>query len=352
MGRADGFRLMDVSTTIANDPKFRRLQRQHPGLVAAAFTAYVALLGESWHAGRRVSLDDAWPAILPFDAEVGPALVDAGLLDRRGLIAAKAWAGYFGPAHARQAASLARWARANAKRANPSIEPVSRTDYRDDTASSPRDDNAATALLPRGNREVTRPPVLTGPVLTRPARGRVPAREAEAAEAHEWPALTWLANHGCYVRPGNGYHGKLVTATERHGVEAIVDAFEHLAASGLPNGDVKGFVFGAIDGLDAVKRPNLKAVESKERADEESKAHRRRVEATLVRNHETGAHTEPHPACPACTSEAGAAGVIHELDDQSSSPPAASAAIEESDHGHRQQGQRERRSPAGAERTA
>jgi hypothetical protein len=93
---------MDVSVDIHQDPKFRRVAREHPDLVAAVFTVYLAVLAASWKAGERVSLDDAWPVLLPFDEEVSVALRDCGLLDSRGRIAARAWRSWYAPAFERR----------------------------------------------------------------------------------------------------------------------------------------------------------------------------------------------------------------------------------------------------------
>lgn len=139
MARSDGFAVMDVSTSICDEPKFRLLQRRNPELVAAAFTAYIATVAESWRSGRRVTIDHAWPAFLPFDEAVQPSLTDVGLLDRAGMVPAKSWRSWFDPANERRASSRVRWARYNAKR-------------NADTASLPRGDDAATATSVRSSR--------------------------------------------------------------------------------------------------------------------------------------------------------------------------------------------------------
>jgi hypothetical protein len=96
----------------------------------------------------------------------------------------------------------------------------------------------------------------------------------------EGDALVWLARHGCDVRPGNGYHRKLVTATEQYGVNAIVGMFDRLVEAGTHNGDTKGFLFGAIDALDSRHRPKVSELEAEDRAGERKAAHRRRLEQT------------------------------------------------------------------------
>lgn len=120
-------------------------------------------------------------------------------------------------------------------------------------------------------------------------------------DAPEQEALVWLSRHGCDIRPGNGYHQKLITAVEVHGVNALVGMFDRLAGAGTANGDVKGFLFGAIDALNAQTRPNLRALESEDAGEREAVSVRRRVENTQRMLHENGHHQEsPSPTCPLC----------------------------------------------------
>lgn len=109
------------------------------------------------------------------------------------------------------------------------------------------------------------------PVPSRPVPAEGSAREDEEPEGD---ALSWLARHGCYVRPGNGYHQKLVLAVENHGVNAVVGMFDRLAGAGVLDGDTKGFVFGAIDALN----PKVDLARQ-ERQDEDRRHH----EAELAR---------------------------------------------------------------------
>lgn len=107
--RDDGFAIMDVSTSICDDPKFRRIARERPDLVGTAFTAYMATMAESWRIGRRVGIEDAWPAVLPYSADAAEIMVAVGLLDKRGVLSPKAWRGWFEPARNRRDKSRADW---------------------------------------------------------------------------------------------------------------------------------------------------------------------------------------------------------------------------------------------------
>ena len=172
---------MDISTSIVHDPKFRQLYRDRPEHVPPAFLAYVAMLGESWKAGRRVSVGDAWPTLLPFDQEVVVSMQSAGLIDERGLPPRRAWDGWFTPARKRRDESRERWRRANEKR-------------RADSASVSDD----TAQLPRGHTRGTeatvppvRPSVPTDPSSRPSARARGKKNGLTTVTTSE-DAIRWL----------------------------------------------------------------------------------------------------------------------------------------------------------------
>lgn len=139
MSRDEGFAVMDVSTDIVNDPKVRKMFREAPDHAAVAFTVYIALLAESWKAGRRVPLEDAWPAHVPMDGGAVKALYLVGLLDKSRKIANKSWNGWFEEANKRRTNARERWKRANANRGESS------TNNRDVTARLPREDRDVTA---------------------------------------------------------------------------------------------------------------------------------------------------------------------------------------------------------------
>ncbi len=116
MSRDDGFAVMDVSTGIVNDPKVRRLYRDFPEHADRAFVLYAATMAESWKDGRRVTIEDAWPAFIPPCPEASRALADVGLIDPRGMVTTRAWKGWFGPADDRRRKSRAKSKRANDRR--------------------------------------------------------------------------------------------------------------------------------------------------------------------------------------------------------------------------------------------
>lgn len=134
---------MDLSTTIHHDPKFRRLHRAHPDLIAPAFTAYVATLAESWREGERVSIRDAWPAMLPWDRAVVAALRQVNLVDQDGKVALETWDRWFGEVDRRREANRTRW-REYARQHRESTRTGAM-----DTLSSPRGHRAeSTASVP------------------------------------------------------------------------------------------------------------------------------------------------------------------------------------------------------------
>lgn len=142
MSRDDGFAVMDVSTSILDDEKFKKLARYSPDHIGTAVTGFLATLSASWRHAKRVQIEDAWPAFMPFDRLAADALIHCKLLDKTGRIPAKPWNGWFGPARKRREVTRDRWDRYNAKRRGTSTN-----------------DDAATALAPRGNDAVTATPV-------------------------------------------------------------------------------------------------------------------------------------------------------------------------------------------------
>jgi hypothetical protein len=116
VSRGDGFDRMDVSTSIDDDPKFRALARRHPDLLAVAGWAYVGLLARSWREGCRLTLEEGWPALLPFDPAGAAALVEVGLVDADTRIPPGPWSSWFSSASERRQQGRDRQRRADVKR--------------------------------------------------------------------------------------------------------------------------------------------------------------------------------------------------------------------------------------------
>jgi hypothetical protein len=72
----------------------------------------------------------------------------------------------------------------------------------------------------------------------------------------------------------------LITASERHGADALVGALEAVSRAGTPDSDIRGLVFGAVDLLDAGRRPDLRLVKQAAAEEAEAERSRRAVEAT------------------------------------------------------------------------
>lgn len=123
-------------------------------------------------------------------------------------------------------------------------------------------------------------------------QGSTPRESNDPFRDDEGEALTWLAKHGCDVRPGNGYHRQLVTAVQHHGINAVIGMFDRLASAGTKAGDTKGYVFGAIDALNAKDRPNLTVLEAEDREEERRTSFAERAAATRARNADIAAAIE------------------------------------------------------------
>jgi hypothetical protein len=184
MSRDDGFTVMDVSVAIHEDGKFKALARRHPELAAASFTAYVAVMGESWAAGKRVPIEDNWPArLIPFDRAVVCALRRFKLLDKTGLIWPETWDRWFGPAAHRQEQSRERWRRANEKRHAAAMASLAVT------ASEPRGNSADTAATVPS--EPSEPSVPTEPsVLQKETTPQPPSRGGRRANGTNARAIS------------------------------------------------------------------------------------------------------------------------------------------------------------------
>lgn len=146
MSAAEGFERMDVSTAIDDDPKFRALARRHPEAFAVAFTAYVGMMARSWRQGERLTAEEAWPPLLPYDPAAVTAMRDVLLLDDDARIPAGAWERHFGEAFERRRAGRERWSRYNEHR--PSKSPPA------PPSDSQSDSQSVITRYPRGTHAV------------------------------------------------------------------------------------------------------------------------------------------------------------------------------------------------------
>ena len=228
-----------VYWTIVDDPKFAAIYDDD-----AALSLWLRLL---------LHADATWPAAapLPRSARVRPLgkLVTAGLVDRVGTDRYRIH-GLEAERGRRQSAASAsasqRWTQTHTERnANASQTHTERN------ASRGRDEDE-----------------------TRRGDARDPFDDPEA------DVVTWLAKHGCALQPHSGYYRHVVTMVESHGVNAVVGMLDRLASAGTKSGDVKGYVFGARDALDAQTRPNLADVGKADRADADARAHQARLDRT------------------------------------------------------------------------
>jgi hypothetical protein len=150
MTRDEGFAVMDVSTSLLQDPKVRRLQRHAPDRWPVAMIAYVSTMSESWKAGRRVSVEDAWPVGLPYDPLAAEGLSQVGLVDANGLIVPRTWRSWFGNAKSRRAKTRADWRKwqAEHRKSKGGVSPDSAPDKGKPSAPSVRPSDLSGASVP------------------------------------------------------------------------------------------------------------------------------------------------------------------------------------------------------------
>lgn len=90
---------MDIDTRWAYHRKLRRLQRLHPEKWPTYWSAYLALLGEAWAAGRRsLTLEQTWvPAMPCTHDEALAALIESEIVDRQGRVPQDSWKEWYEP---------------------------------------------------------------------------------------------------------------------------------------------------------------------------------------------------------------------------------------------------------------
>jgi len=129
-----------------------------------------------------------------------------------------------------------------------------------------------------------------------------PPSQPDEWDDPEMPVVQWLAQHGCYIPPGKGYHQHLITGVERHGAPAVIEVMEKMSRAGAKNGDVRGFVFDSIELLDKQSRPTVLELVKDDSQERVKSSMNRRVENTQRMLHESGHHQDaPNPACPICS---------------------------------------------------
>jgi hypothetical protein len=280
LSRDDGFATADLDVKFLRDPKIRRLwKRLPPGEAKSALILYLGVVLSSWEQGDRVSIDDA----ISFDT-VTPQRVEAlkaELLDDDGKVPFAVWERWFEPAWDRRERSRAGGREGNRRRWRRDGDSITGRSVADSIGKS----DADSLSLPS-----------TQSIPSRPAPRSL---GAEAASPSEVVVVEWLRQRGCVVEPGSGYHRKLREAIQRHGPAATLETLETLAHAGMLDGDIKGFVFGAIDALDARTRPKLADLQAAERAAELDRSLEARLERTRRNTAEYRAAIATHSASQA-----------------------------------------------------
>jgi hypothetical protein len=197
---------MDVDTGFLYHRKTRALQVANPERWPIYYTAYLAVLAESWKKGTRLTLADSWSVAFPCTMdEALAALVSVELLDAAGRIRVGSWKEWVEPALERigkksaagKTGATARWEKERARGTSTKSAP-------DGNAKSMRPD--ATALRIDAPRQPSTPSTPATPASAPEAV--VLEQEADALDAWfrltgSWPSLKvrpWLEelarNHG------------------------------------------------------------------------------------------------------------------------------------------------------------
>lgn len=197
---------MDVDTGFLYHRKTRALQVAHPERWPVYYTAYLAVLAESWKKGTRLTLADSWSVAFPCTLEEAlAALVGVELLDAAGRIRMGSWKEWVEPALERigrksaagKTGASARWEKERARRASTKTAP----------------DGNATSMRPHRQNDAPRQPSTPATPATPTTPASAPdvvpmEQEADALDAWfrltgSWPSLKvrpWLEelarNHG------------------------------------------------------------------------------------------------------------------------------------------------------------
>ena len=170
--RTDGFERMDVSTSIDDDPKFRLLARRYPEHYATALAAYVGLLARSWREGERLTLEEGWPSLLPWEDATAAAMQEAQLVDSERRLPDRAWRAWYGAAAERRQLGRERQKRADARRGRAGSQSPS-THRQTGSTDSPSD--SQTGPMPGQRKSNVGPSASTQVLKGRTATARVPS---------------------------------------------------------------------------------------------------------------------------------------------------------------------------------
>lgn len=264
MPAREGWDYAQLKAGFAGDPEFVKLARllaqDGPEAYLAAVGLWTLCIGYAWRNDRR----DVSEILAGEPAHLIAALTNVGLItaghEIRGF---DKWTASVRGEREKRRQRQANW-RAGRHAASPVSDGESRAVTRRLRTGKGKGEGEESVVPPGGG----------------PPDARAREAENEPWTDEEGEALSWLARHGVALTPGNGYHRKLVTATAVHGVNAIVGMFDRLAAAGVRNGDTKGFLFGAIDALDARTRPSLSELEAEDRAEERAESHAAQLDKT------------------------------------------------------------------------
>ena len=282
MANSGGFPYAQLDTALLSDAKVRRLARLLPDArdFYAGLGVFSVMVAAIWRTGsREPTTDDECEDAPP---EIVAAVKKCKLLDSDGRVPVAAFDKWVGEQLVRRRAEADR-----KRRTPPDSAGIPRTPPDSAGTSSP------TRSVPPDSAGLRRSDADSSDSTSFLASStELPSEERAREEEPEGEAITWLAVHGCYVRPGNGYHRQLIAVVEHHGINAVIGMFDRLAKGGTTDGDIKGFIFGAKDALDARTRPDLTVVaKEEERAEDRS----RREAASKRQLAELGRYIDEEP---------------------------------------------------------
>ena len=267
MGR-DPLARMDVDTRWAYHRKCRALQAAHPNDWPAYWCAYMAVLGESWAGGDRVSIREAWVPSLPVSmSAASDALYDAGLLDKSGKVPAKSWDEWFGPAAARIESLKARGRKGAETRWS--------KHEKADSGHRPSDGTAMAQPSPSNGQRMHH--------ASQPTTPTTPASQPPQAPAFDVMLLVENLTRAPFnYREGHRVHDTLVADVANHGADVVSDAYRTFRERQGGPVDAAQIVFGVHNALHPLVKPS--ETDARRREDETEAQWQRRTEATRRAN--------------------------------------------------------------------